>query len=160
MSNGDGQQQKPGGRYLYAIGAAVLAYFGYLWWKKRQDGGDTTPTPTPTGADVKVSAVVIEPSSPIPYSTPYTVTVTVTNDGDEAGSIDLWMGWTMDGYPGEFRTYPTDNPQTVTVPAGQSATVQRSGTTISGEWWDGAIWANDHEGIDGAVSAPLSVRPA
>ena len=149
-------QQKGNQTLLYALGAALAAYFGYLWWRKRK----TAPVePVPTGADITIDSVAIDPANPVPYSTPYTVTVTLTNNGDEAGSIELWMGWTMDAFPGEFRTYATNNPQTVSVPAGQTVTVTRSGTTISGEWWDGAIWANDHNGIDGAVSAPLQVRP-
>jgi hypothetical protein len=144
--------------FLFALGAAVAAYLGYLWWRKRQSGGGDT-VPVPTGADLKIDSVVIEPANPVPYSTPYTATVTITNHGDTEGSMDVWMGWTMDDYPGEYRTYSANNPQRVTLAAGASTTVVRSGTTISGEWWDGAIWANDHEGVDGAISAPLQVRP-
>jgi hypothetical protein len=147
-------QKQGSSRYLYAIGAMIAAYFGYRWWKSRQI---PEATPTPPATDITIDSVAITPSGTLGRGVPYTATVTITNPGDTDGSIELWMGWTMDDFPGEYRIYTTSNPQTVSVPAGQSVQVTRNGTTIGSEDWAGAIWANDHEGTDGAVSAPLVV---
>ncbi len=145
------------GDMVFGIGA--LFAVGMTYWLKTRKKEEEPPPPPDGTADLQIESIAITPDNPIPYATPYTATVVVVNHGDAAGSLDVYMGWVMDNAPTDFRSYTADNPQTITLGAGETGTIVRDGTTISGEWWDGKLWANDHEGLDGAVTAVLTVRP-
>lgn len=152
---------------VYGLGAAMVVAAASIFMRKR------SPYVPPDGeSNMQIAAVDIQPSGNLGYSSPYTINVHVINLGDVEGSMDVWLGWIMDPTDYEPNPYPiaysSNNPQTITLAAGEQGVVTRSGTTISGEWWDGWIWALSswdpaaaHTAADvaDAEKAHLSVRP-
>jgi hypothetical protein len=134
---------------LFAVGLVGVAGLAYLMSRKPAELPPDDEVPPAEAADLRVESIAVDRDPPeYGYSVPFVLTVTVTNHGNISGSLAVYRGYLMKGYlgSGQYVSFQKNNPETITLAAGQTGTLVRNISTptageMGGDWWQAYYWA-------------------